>query len=347
MTPRRKGVTIEWSLNTHGNDEVYLVADLWPGLYGLQRSIVKILRDTDSDGESDEEESGQNGADQSFDGNDDNPPQADKDQINLASLHSFDRGKYFTIAAETGKLLSEVRTTDNPSPSNTPTGVNFPVGFFEFKVSGLNSDGPTTVKIYLPPGSNIDTYYKFGSELGQNTPHWYEFKYQESSSARTGEKIWTGAKINGDIVTLHFVDGKRGDDDLTANGVISDIGAPGVYIPVRFSARAYFYPETQTYRASFSKDVTGPTSSSGWLKYYYNRTRMNFVSTGITAVSVSGNTVTISGTGTVNGVGGYTFTACVTNGPPDTFGVVIKKPAGTAYYSAGPKNISGGDLVIQ
>jgi hypothetical protein len=74
---------------------------------------------------------------------------------------------------------------------------------------------------------------------------------------------------------------------------------------------------------------------------------MNFVSTGITAVSVSGNTATIAGVGTVNGVAGYTFTATVTNGSPDSFGIVIKKPDGTTYYSAGPKNISGGDLVIQ
>jgi hypothetical protein len=117
--------------------------------------------------------------------------------------------------------------------------------------------------------------------------------------------------------------------------------------PVRISGGAYFYPETSTYRASFSMDVTGPLSPSGWLKYYYTRTRMNFVSTGITSVSVSGNMATISGIGTVNGVGGYTFTATVTNGSPDTFVIVIKKSDGTTYYSAGPKNISGGDLVIQ
>jgi len=74
---------------------------------------------------------------------------------------------------------------------------------------------------------------------------------------------------------------------------------------------------------------------------------MNFVSTGITSVSLPGNTAMISGTGTVNGVVGYTFTATVTNGSPDTFAIVIKKPDGAIYYSAGPKTISGGDLVIQ
>jgi hypothetical protein len=48
-----------------------------------------------------------------------------------------------------------------------------------------------------------------------------------------------------------------------------------------------------------------------------------------------------------DGIGGYTFTANVTNGSPDTFAIVIKKSDGTTYYYAGPKNISGGDLAIQ
>jgi hypothetical protein len=74
---------------------------------------------------------------------------------------------------------------------------------------------------------------------------------------------------------------------------------------------------------------------------------MNFLSTGITSATLSGNTATISGTGTVNSVAGYTFTAIVTNGSPDSFGITIRRPDGSVYYSAGPKNISGGDLVIQ
>ena len=34
--------------------------------------------------------------------------------------------------------------------------------------------------------------------------------------------------INGNVITLHFVDGKRGDDDLTADGIVIDIGGPAV-----------------------------------------------------------------------------------------------------------------------
>lgn len=114
----------------------------------------------------------------------------------------------------------------------------------------------------------------------------------------------------------------------------------------KVSGGAYFYPETATYKASFSMDLTGPSSPSGWLKYYYSRTRMNFVSINILSLSVSGNTATISGMGTVNGVSGYTFIATVTDASPDIFKIEIKK-SGSVYYTAGPKSITGGDLVVQ
>ena len=71
--------------------------------------------------------------------------------------------------------------------------------------------------IYLPAGANPTTYYKYGPEPGNPTDHWYEFLYNGQ----------TGAVISGNIITLHFVDGQRGDDDLTANGIIADQGAPG------------------------------------------------------------------------------------------------------------------------
>lgn len=115
---------------------------------------------------------------------------------------------------------------------------------------------------------------------------------------------------------------------------------------VKISGGAYNFPQTTIYKATFSMDVTGPTSPSGWLKYYYSKTRMNFVSTGITEVSMSGNTATISGTGKINGVSGYTFTATITDGSPDSFGIIIRKADGGIHYSAGPGAISGGDLII-
>ena len=42
----------------------------------------------------------------------------------------------------------------------------------------------------------------------------------------------TGAEILDDRILLHFVDGQRGDDDLIANGEVTDWGGPGGH-PVR------------------------------------------------------------------------------------------------------------------
>ena len=115
---------------------------------------------------------------------------------------------------------------------------------------------------------------------------------------------------------------------------------------ISISGGAYNYPEGLIYRASFSMYVTGPNAPSGWLKYYYSRTRMNFMSTEITEVSVTGNTHTISGSGKVNDAEGFTFVAQVIDGVPDIFGITIYKPNGSIHYSAGPETIAGGDLII-
>ena len=96
--------------------------------------------------------------------------------------------------------------------------MTFPYGFFEFTITGVGAGGSTTATIYLPEGETPTTYWKYGPTPLQNAPHWYEFIYDGS----------TGAEFNDNVITLHFVDGERGDDDLDGtNGVVVDIGAPG------------------------------------------------------------------------------------------------------------------------
>jgi hypothetical protein len=118
-------------------------------------------------------------------------------------------------------------------------------------------------------------------------------------------------------------------------------------VNVAISGTAYNFPETNVYRATFSMDVKRTTGiPSGWLKYNYTRTRMNFVSTGINEVLGTKPNMTIKGVGTVNNVQGYSFEATVVDGSPDSFGIIIKKADGTTYYSAPAKTISGGNLII-
>ncbi len=127
-----------------------------------------------------------------------------------------------------------------------------------------------------------------------------------------------------DTTTLKFmavdVAGNQGET-ITETYTIASEG-----VPVNISGGAYNFPVHPRYRAVFSMDVSGPSAPSGWLKYYYSQTRMNFVSTEIIEVSDSDNTYVISGTGSLNGIEGYTFTAQVTDGTPDGFGITVNNP---------------------
>jgi hypothetical protein len=179
--------------------------------------ICSVGEDGDDDGVADTEEMGPDGTNANYDGNSDGIP--DSQQENVASRHTHDGQHYVTLASPDGTKLNSVRAVDNPSPGDTPQGVAFPYGFFRFTVTGIPVGGSTTVTLYFPPGENPATYYKYGPTPDNNTPHWYEFLYDGQ----------TGAEINGNVITLHFVDGKRGDHDFTANGIIVEPGAPALY----------------------------------------------------------------------------------------------------------------------
>ena len=151
------------------------------------------------------------------DGNGDGIP--DSQQDNVVSLPNVN-GDFVTVASPSGTTLANVTSGANPSPADAPAGVDFPAGFIAFEVGNLPAGGAVDVDIIveLPPGVTIDTYWKFGPEPAAPMPHWYEFLFDGT----------TGATIDGHVVTLRLVDGLRGDNDLTVNGVIVEPGAPGL-----------------------------------------------------------------------------------------------------------------------
>ena len=106
--------------------------------------------------------------------------------------------------------------------SGSPAGVTFPYDFFNFTINGVGAGGAATLTLYLPPGTDPTTYWKYGSTPSEVNPHWYEFMYDTVTE--------TGAEIDGDIITLHFVDGQRGDDNPVLDGRIIDQGEPGVSV---------------------------------------------------------------------------------------------------------------------
>ncbi|MDY6836184.1 MAG: leucine-rich repeat domain-containing protein, partial [Chloroflexota bacterium] len=164
------------------------------------------------------EEHGPSGKDENYDGNKDGIP--DGNQDNVISIHSSDGINYVTFVCDDRKPGFNVAAIDNPSPDDMPKNTRFPYGFFNISLGPVEVGGHITVTIYLSEGTTVDTYWKYGPTPDNTVPHWYEFLYD-------GE---TGAQINGNVITLHFVDGKRGDKDLQANGIIQDPGAPVKYI---------------------------------------------------------------------------------------------------------------------
>lgn len=175
---------------------------------------ITIKLDTDGDGISDDEETGASGGD----GNGDHVP--DTQQPNVASFRNAATGAYVTLEAPAGLTLANVRAMDNPAPDNVPSGVNYAHGFFDFDVTGLAPGAAAAVTLHLPAGG-AQFYYRFGPTPGDATPHWYNWAFDGQ----------TGATFSGNTIVLNFVDGLRGDDDLSANGIIVDPGAPGILAP--------------------------------------------------------------------------------------------------------------------
>jgi len=168
--------------------------------------------DADGDNISDEVEArGPAGGD----GNGDGIP--DQEQENVALLCTPD-GQSVTVASPDGTRLSGMHAIGNPSPGDVPSDAEFPLGFYGFEVTENEPGGGATVQVFLPEGIDYSSYWKYSPTPHNGTPHWYEFLFD-------GE---TGTEIDGYLIVLHLVDGKRGDHDLTADGIIVDPGSPAV-----------------------------------------------------------------------------------------------------------------------
>jgi hypothetical protein len=173
----------------------------------------------DGDGIADDVE---DGAPNKGDGNGDGIP--DKQQVNVTSLVDVVNGQYVTVEAETGLFLKNLSIIESANiifqsgAGSELNGLNFTHGFLRYEVKGLDPGSDTKVKLFLDTPGRPVRYFKFGPTPDNPVDHLYEFDFD-------GE---TGAEINGNVITLHFVDGKRGDSDLTADGVITDPGTPAI-----------------------------------------------------------------------------------------------------------------------
>ena len=185
------------------------------------QNLVKIISigiDTDGDSVIDRvEDAGPNGGDGISDGI------ADSAQGHVASLPDI-RNSYITVEANPLQVLGSLGFEEGTNylaqadPLSSLNGLNFVYGFLTLDVTNVGAGGNADIKIIVPSGESPKKYFKYGPTPDNPVDHLYEFDFD-------GE---TGAEFDGNEVTLHFVDGKRGDSDLLENGVISDPGTPAL-----------------------------------------------------------------------------------------------------------------------
>ena len=130
-----------------------------------------------------------------------------------------------TVISKVGTKISGLRSLANPITTTNLASLANPI---EFKLTGLANGAATTIEYLIAKADQTrkyNTYLMFGATADNLLPHAYEFLYD----GQTGAELFD---TNGDGFTdkavVHFVDGLRGDSDLTANGEIQDPGAPGI-----------------------------------------------------------------------------------------------------------------------
>ncbi|MBA4369817.1 MAG: hypothetical protein C0403_19490 [Desulfobacterium sp.] len=189
---------------------------------------IDVYKDNDHDGVKDEIEG-----------------EAYAGMANVASIKSEDGQDIIlaAIASKEGETISleNVRNLTESDPSallasalnedGFPelTNADFQLGYYDFLVNA-DTEGKAQVTFTLPDQYTISSYWKYGPTPLNPDAQWYEFMYDDITG--------TGAVINDNTVTLYFVDGARGDDDwdLGPNGIIRDLGAPGITTPIPASA---------------------------------------------------------------------------------------------------------------
>ena len=102
----------------------------------------------------------------------------------------------------------------------------------------------------IPADFKANTYYAFGPTLDNSEPHAYEFLFDGT----------TGAEFIDGGVLLHYVDGQRGDNDLTVNGVIE---AEGALLEVNLGPTARAHNVVKSAGADCQASVTAQEVDNG------------------------------------------------------------------------------------
>lgn len=206
---------------------------------------VAVEQDSDDDGVSDDVEDG--------DSNRNGIP--DRNEASVASVPLFPGGR-FGAALSRGRIDSlgsagwigdpaqfARELTDIAGADRRAIALGMQVAitrllFDKAPAGGDRAAGtPVTVTLFLPPGLQVAGYLNYGPTPDNREAHFYSFSYDGT----------TGAEIGAGRITLHYVDGERGDHDLEVNGAITTMGGPVLSAPL-----ALYFPYYREDPATFA-----------------------------------------------------------------------------------------------
>ena len=152
---------------------------------------------------------------------------ADRYQANVVTILAT-LGGTATFSADVAMKFDSVGTINKNTAlawlktftSPPDQSVHFNNGIFTFSMTGVTGTANRVVTLYDGAATRPTRYYAYGKTLDNPTDHWYDFSYDSATG--------TGAEIVGDKIILHFVDGKRGDEDLKEDNSITHTGAQAV-----------------------------------------------------------------------------------------------------------------------
>jgi len=130
--------------------------------------------------------------------------------------------RHIAIESSEGTRITGFKRVETSSLPEMPPEINLVFGLYEFGIINNGVNEIVTVKITLPENATPNTFYKYGMTPDNQYGHWYEF-------ADDGK---TGVDINGNIITLYFVDALRGDRILYNDYMLTGPDGPGFILNV-------------------------------------------------------------------------------------------------------------------
>jgi len=134
----------------------------------------------------------------------------------------------YTVRNAGGTPVVATSVTIVPATTATPPPVNStfaPVDIVSMATPGHSISVTFTL---TDPSQTISGYWKYGPEDDVTNPdHWYDLGTLAANGNGTGYVV----APDGKSITITLIDGVRGDDDLTADGTITDPGLVIAIIP--------------------------------------------------------------------------------------------------------------------